>query len=41
MFTVRNIDDHTTCVPHQESGSVINLKFETFTQPPAKPPTGN
>jgi hypothetical protein len=38
MFTVRNIDDHTTCVPHQESGSVINLKFETFTEP-AKPAT--
>jgi hypothetical protein len=37
MFTVRNIDDHMTCVPHQESGSVINLKFETFTEPPAKP----
>jgi hypothetical protein len=40
MFTVRNIDDHTTCVPHQESGSVISLKFETFTEPPAKPVTG-
>ncbi|HSZ09330.1 MAG TPA: hypothetical protein VK794_12400 [Steroidobacteraceae bacterium] len=40
MFTVRNIDDHTTCVPHQESGSVINLKFETFTEPPPKPVTG-
>jgi hypothetical protein len=25
-----------TCVPHQESGSVINLKFETFAQLPAK-----
>jgi hypothetical protein len=36
MFTVRNIDDHMTCVPHQESGSVINLKFETFAQLPAK-----
>ena len=21
MFTVRSVDDHTTCVPHQESGS--------------------
>ncbi len=36
MFTVRNIDDHMTCVPHQESGSVINLKFEIFAQVPAK-----
>ena len=35
MFTVRNIDDHMTCVPHQESGSLINLKFETFARPPA------
>jgi hypothetical protein len=37
MFTVRNIDDHTSCVPHQESGSVISLKFETFAGLPAKP----
>jgi hypothetical protein len=36
MLTVRNIDDHMTCVPHQESGSVINLRFETFAQLPAK-----
>jgi len=35
MFSARNIDDHTTCIPHQESGSVINLKFEAFTA--AKP----
>jgi hypothetical protein len=39
MFTVRNIDDHTTCVPHQESGSVISLNFETFAGLPAKPAT--
>jgi hypothetical protein len=30
MFATRNIDSRTTCVPHQESGSVINLKFESF-----------
>jgi hypothetical protein len=30
MFTTRNVDSHTTCVPHQESGSVIDLKFEAF-----------
>jgi hypothetical protein len=41
MYTVRNIDDHMTCVPHQESGSVINLKFETFAQLPAKRATAN
>jgi hypothetical protein len=33
MFTTRNIDNHTTCVPHQLSGSVINLKFESFSAP--------
>src|SRR5580692_4214887 len=37
MFTTRNVDDHTTCVPHQDSGSVINLKFESFVGVPAKP----
>jgi len=41
MFTVRNIDDHMTCVPHQESGSLINLKFEAFAQPPAKRATAH
>ncbi len=34
LFTTRNVDDHTTCVPFQNSGSVIDLKFETFTVPP-------
>ncbi|MDP8985128.1 MAG: hypothetical protein M3N97_08785 [Pseudomonadota bacterium] len=37
MFTTRNIDDHTTCIPHQESGSNIDLKFESFG---AAPPSG-
>ena len=31
MFTTRNVENRTTCVPHQESGSVINLSFETLT----------
>jgi len=35
MFTTRNIDNHTTCVPHQESGSNISLRFEAFAAPPA------
>jgi len=30
MFTTRNIDNKMTCVPHQLSGSGINLKFEVF-----------
>ncbi|MGO9933827.1 MAG: hypothetical protein ACLPV8_18715 [Steroidobacteraceae bacterium] len=37
MFTTRNIDDQMTCIPHQDSGSVINLKFESFAALPAKP----
>jgi hypothetical protein len=31
MFTTRNLVDQTTCVPHQDSGSLINLRFESFT----------
>lgn len=34
MFTTRNVESHITCVPHQLSGSVIDLKFESFTVPP-------
>jgi hypothetical protein len=30
LFTTRNVVDHTTCVPHQESGSVIDLAFESL-----------
>jgi hypothetical protein len=30
LFAARNVESHTTCVPHQESGSQIDLKFETF-----------
>jgi hypothetical protein len=37
LFTTRNIVDHTTCVPHQDSGSVIDLKFESFSAPPSAP----
>jgi hypothetical protein len=34
MFTTRNIDNHTTCVPHQESGSNISLRFESLAAVP-------
>ena len=34
MFTTRNVESHTTCVPHQLSGSTIDLKFESFAAPP-------
>jgi len=34
LFTTRGVENHTTCVPHQEAGSVIDLKFEVFTAKP-------
>jgi hypothetical protein len=37
LFTARNVESDTTCIPHQESGSVINLKFEALV---AAPPAG-
>jgi hypothetical protein len=37
MFTTRSVDDHTTCVPHQNSGSVIALRFESFAAAPRAP----
>jgi hypothetical protein len=30
MFATRNLENQTTCVPHQLSGSTINLKFDSF-----------
>ncbi len=38
MFTTRNMESHTTCVPHQLSGSTIDLKFESFAAPPKAHP---
>jgi len=42
MCTTRNVESHTTCVPHQLSGSNIDLKFESFAAPPkaARPKRG-
>ena len=37
MFTTRNVENRTTCVPHQLSGSSIDLKFESFAAPPKAP----
>jgi hypothetical protein len=34
MFTTRNVADQTTCVPHQDSGSTINLQFDSFAAVP-------
>ena len=39
MFTTRNIEDRTTCVPHQDSGSLISLRFESFAATPSGPHT--
>jgi hypothetical protein len=36
MFTTRNVVSNTTCIPYQESGSNIDLKFEAFTAVPLK-----
>lgn len=30
MFSIRNVADNTRCIPHQESGSLIDLRFESF-----------
>jgi hypothetical protein len=35
MFTTRNVVNNTSCVPHQESGSLIDLKFDSFAAIPA------
>jgi hypothetical protein len=37
MLTTRNVDDHTTCIPYQNSGSIIGLRFESFTAAPSRP----
>lgn len=36
MFTTRNVVSNTTCIPHQESGSNIDLRFESFAALPGK-----
>jgi hypothetical protein len=30
LFTTRNVENQTTCIPHQLSGSAIGLKFDVF-----------
>ncbi len=37
MFATRNVDSHTTCIPHQESGSTLALSFESFAAAPPAP----
>lgn len=41
MFATRNLVSHTSCVPYQESGSVIDLRFDSLVAAPqvgAAPP---
>jgi hypothetical protein len=40
FFTTRNLVSGMSCVPYQQSGSLIDLKFEVFAPPPAKKPAG-
>jgi hypothetical protein len=35
LFTTRNVQDHMTCVPHQLSGSNIDLRFESLAAAPS------
>jgi len=36
MFSTRNVVNNTTCIPHQDSGSNIDLRFESFMALPGK-----
>lgn len=36
MFTIRNLEDNTRCVPHQESGSLVSLRFQSLTAAPGE-----
>jgi hypothetical protein len=40
MFATRNVVNNTTCIPYQESGSTIDLRFESFTAAPVKKQAG-
>jgi hypothetical protein len=37
LLTTRNVEDHTSCIPHQDSGSNIDLRFEVFAAAPGGP----
>lgn len=37
LFTTRGVENHTTCIPHQLSGSTIDLRFESLAAAPAGP----
>jgi hypothetical protein len=35
MFTIRNMTNHVTCIPHQDEGSNYYLSYDVFAPPPA------
>jgi hypothetical protein len=37
MFSTRNVVSNTTCIPYQESGSNIDLRFDAFSASPKQP----
>jgi hypothetical protein len=37
MFATRAVINHTSCIPHQDSGSHIDLSFQAFAPTPAAP----
>ena len=40
LFSIRNVTNHVTCVPHQEAGSNFYLSFDVFApSAPGKPPS--
>jgi hypothetical protein len=39
MFTTRNVVSGSTCIPHELSGSTVDLKFEAFSANPGPPAT--
>jgi hypothetical protein len=39
MFTTRNVVSGSTCIPHELSGSTVDLKFEAFSAIPGPPAT--
>jgi len=34
MFNTRNVENQTSCIPHQDSGSIVSLRFESFAAVP-------
>lgn len=37
MFATRDVVNHTSCIPHQDSGSRVDLEFQAFAPAPGAP----